>query len=386
VSDDVTLIAGGGISGLATALALASTGRRSRVLERRVAFTEAGAGIQIGPNGTRLLTLLGVAAHLVAHVGVPDALAVRDGRSGTELTKLPLGPWIAGRHGAPYWTAHRADLHAALLAAATSQKPIEITTGFDLRSVRETDHAVDVTATDGRHATGRWLIGADGMNSVTRRLVFGDFDLRPNGRVAARAVVATDNPALTQNVGVWLAPRTHVVHYPVRGAREVAIVVVSPDAATPEGWSTGVDRAAVMARVKSLCAPLVELVAAAPEWRQWTLAETTRLPNWQKGRVQLIGDATGPIMPFLAQGAAMALEDAVTLAAALAGEVDFRAAFAAFEAARRPRRERVAATAARNGQIYHLEGTMAAARNLALRTVPATRVMAGYDWLYGHRL
>lgn len=389
MSAATVLIAGSGIGGLATALALSQAGFNCHVFERRLAFAEAGAGIQIGPNGTRLLRALGAADHLRGQVGSPSAIMVRDGKSGATLSTLPLGGWIETRHGAPYWTAHRADLHAALLAAARARPQIEITCGFDVAHIDQGERTVTVHSADGRSARGSSLIGADGINSAVRRLLFGAIAQLPSGRIAARAVVAVDEnepAAFARNVGVWLAPRAHVVHYPVRAGREIALVVVTQDDAHFDGWDTQITAASVLEQVAGLAPPLLALLHRAREWRQWSLVTTPPLAAWSKGRVVLAGDATGPIMPFLAQGAAMALEDAATLAHAYERHADVPAALAAYETARRPRRQRVATTATRNGQIYHLAGAVAVARNLTLRALPGTNVMAGFDWLYGHQI
>jgi len=388
VSDHPALIAGGGISGLATALALSKAGIASRILERRPEFSEAGAGIQIGPNGTQILRQLGVADRLAGGVGVPRAIDVRDGKSAATLTKLPLGAWIEGRHGAPYWTVHRADLHAALLATARAAPHIEFSMNFDVSRLVQTETSVTVSAADGRQMDGPYLIGADGVGSTVRRLAISDLEMQPAGRVAARTVIPADAVparAFASDVTLWLAPHVHVVHYPVRAGREIAVVVVSEDHATPEGWGSSVDAAAVLAKVAGLAPTLVNLLRCADTWRQWTLLSAPRLARWSIGRVALLGDATGPFFPFLAQGGVMALEDAAAVAKLLQTSPDHRQAFKAFEASRRPRRERMIATAERNGRIYHLDGPLALARNLMLRAMPGERVMAGYDWLYGHR-
>jgi salicylate hydroxylase len=248
---------------------------------------------------------------------------------------------------------------------------------------------VTVAAIDGRTATADILIGADGIGSRIRQSIDGVYELQPAGRIAARAVVKAGDTSLrdlAQNVGVWLAPRAHVVHYPVRDGQEIALVVVTQDARQPEGWSTAITGDNVRAKVAGLAPELLALLGRADEWRQWTLATAPPLRSWSNGRAVLIGDATGPILPFLAQGAVMALEDAVELASALAASSDHTLAFKEFEAKRAPRRNRVANAAARNGKIYHLEGPIAAARNLTLRALSGARVMAGYDWLYGYQV
>lgn len=388
MSCDPTLIAGGGIGGLATAIALSQTGRQSRILEKRSDFAEVGAGIQVGPNGTRVLRQLGAADRLEPHAGKPDAIDVREARSGDILNSLPLGRWIEQRHGAPYWTCHRADLHAALLDTARTRPDIGIEQGFDIAALSEDDAAVTVATADGRKAAGPLLVGADGVGSTVRRLLLGDLPMAPAGRIAARAVLpaeAAPTRQFTRNVTLWLAPRAHVVHYPVRGGREIAVIVVSQDAAMPEGWGTAIAAEAVLAKVDGLAPQLRSFLSTATSWRQWTLYRAPRLPRWVSARVALLGDATGPFFPFLAQGGVMALEEAAALASQLKAGAAQAASLAAFEAARRPRRERMIETAARNGKIYHFDGPFALARNMTLRALSGERIMAGYDWLYGYR-
>ena len=380
------LIAGGGIGGLAAALALADCGFRCRVLELRPVFEEAGAGIQIGPNGVKALRALGVDASLAPHVGVPDAIIVRDGRRGRLVTQLPLGAGIAARMGAPYWTAHRADLHAALAEAASRNPRIAITMGFAASRLEATDGGVRVVASSGAEATGAALIGADGLWSSTRGYVADRATARFAGRRAYRAVIpAAHAPeAIAGNtIGLWLAPRCHVVHYPVRAGTEIAVVVILSESAAGEGWSMAAGPSEVMDRVKFLDRGLQDALATVTAWRSWNLYEAPPLKTWSNGRVVLVGDAAHPMLPFLAQGGVLALEDALTLAHGMkTSSGDLPAAFEAFTAARLARARRVATTSRHNGTIYHFGGIMALARSAVLRAVPSNRLMARYDWLY----
>ena len=387
------LIAGGGIGGLAAALALAGRGYRCRVLEKRTAFAETGAGIQIGPNGVKALRALGVDQALEPKVGKPDEILVFDARRGRPLAALPLGETIAARLGAPYWTAHRADLHATLLDAAGRHPLIAITTGFAAGRLEATPDGVRLISTAGGAASGAALIGADGLWSTVRGYVADRTHPRFAGRRAYRAVVpSVEAPAQFQAnaTGLWLAPGAHVVHYPVRAGSEIAIVVILAGAASGEGagsgedWAAAADRAALLAGVRHLAPELTGFLAVATEWKSWGLFETAPLERWTNSRVALLGDAAHPVLPFLAQGGALALEDALTLAAEVdRSEADIPAAFAVYAAARMKRTRRVAAASRRNGQIYHLAGAAAMTRNLVLRATPAPRLIAQYDWLYG---
>jgi salicylate hydroxylase len=381
------LIAGGGIAGLACALALADHGIACLILERTTQASEAGAGIQIGPNGVKALRALGVADELSDYVGVPNAIHIRDARSSRTLASLPLGDTMQSRLGAPYWTAHRADLHAALSRRAQQLPLIRLASGFDVASVEATATGVKVQAVSGQPVTGHAVIGADGVGSRVRSYVAQPANPKPTHRRAYRSIIASSAmPAgIDQTAtGLWLTGGAHVVHYPVRGGIQVAIIVILSDALESQGWSQPEDRAALLAKVKHLHPTLLELIAAAPEWRSWTLADQPPLERWANGRVVLVGDAAHPVLPFLAQGGVLALEDAVTLAPLLARHVaDPAIAFAAFEKARRKRALRVHAASRTNGKIYHLRGAAALARNLALHALSGPQLLSRYDWLYG---
>jgi salicylate hydroxylase len=384
------LIAGGGIGGLATALALARRGIASKVLERRPAFGEDGAGIQIGPNGARILEALGAAEFLKPHATTPDKLRIRDAASARTLATFPLGGWLAARHGAPYWAAHRRDLHRALQEAAGREPLIRIRTGVEVGAVHdEGSHVVAGTA-DGESIEGAALVAADGVWSRLRARAFEAEPPAYTGRSAVRAVIAAgDVPrALEGNeVQLWLGPKVHVVHYPVSAGRELALVAIFEDEHVTSDWSAPCEPAWVETRVAAFAPLLRELLARPTAWRRWSLMGLKEMPRVAHGRVALLGDAAHPTLPFLAQGGVMALEDAVVLAEALARAPDHpERAFDAYAEARAPRTARVAAASRKNGRIYHLGGPMALARNLALRALPGDAFMRGYDWLYGWKL
>lgn len=383
------LIAGGGIGGLATAVALARQGIPALVLERRETFEEEGAGIQIGPNGTRLLQSLGVADALRPRVGVPECIRVRDGASGAELACLPLGNWIAERHGAPYWVAHRRDLHAALLSAARSEPLVALATGFSVAEAASNDTHAAVANEAGQTRTGAALIAADGVWSTVRTRLFGTPSPRYTGKSAARSVVARAGlpPEVSASeTGVWLFPHAHVVHYPISGGEEMAIIVVVNDEHGERQWSAPVHSSWIGDRLPPCASPLRALIDAAPAWKKWGLHKLATPQNWARGRIALLGDAAHPVMPFLAQGAVMALEDAAVLAQEIAAEgPDMVEALRSYEHRRLPRASRVADASRVNGLIYHLSGPLAAARNLTLRMATGERVMSRYDWLYGWR-
>lgn len=388
-NSSTVLIAGGGIGGLSLALALARHGIASHVLERSKAFSEAGAGIQIGPNGMRVLALLEVHRRLDAAAGRPNAICVRDARRGRLLAALPLGDWIERRHGAPYVVTHRADLQAALLTRVREEALIEIHNGFEIADLIERADAIEARSATGEHIAGALLVGADGLWSRLRERAAPATRLEFSGRTAARAVVpasAVPHAIDAASTGVWLSPGAHVVHYPVRGGGEIAIVVVVEERFERHEWNSAADPPQLKPALAGLDPALLGLLDAAPGWRRWGLFTTPELTTWRAGRLILLGDAAHPVLPFLAQGAVLALEDAAVLANALAADLNnWPIALTTYEHRRRRRVARVQAASRRNGQVYHLAGPLARARNAALRFTSGERIMAGYDWLYGWR-
>lgn len=381
------LIAGGGIGGLAAGIALAQCGIEVRILERRNELSEAGAGIQLGPNAVRVLRRLGVADKLAPRIARPLEIVVHDGASASVLARLPLGEWIERQHGAPYWLAHRRDVQAALLARAAELPLLRVTAGFAVVRVETARDRVKAESETGDTAEGGALVVADGQFSRLRREHFGAPPLRFCRKTAARTVLDASTAADLLDAsctGVWLAADAHVVHYPVRAGRDIAVVAIIDEDWQDEEWGAPADRDQLMAKLACFAPRLADALGRARDWRRWALFDAEPLRSWSDGRVALLGDAAHPTLPFLAQGAAMALEDAVTLAECLhekAGATD--AAFDAYQQLRMPRTARVMAASRRNGSVYHLSGLAALARNAALRTLSGARVMARYDWLYG---
>jgi salicylate hydroxylase len=380
------IIAGGGIGGLALALALAQGGRRSIVLEQRQAFGGEGAGIQLGPNGTRVLQQLGLDGALRPLAGIPDALAIHHGRSGRTLAVLPFGRWIVARHGAPYWAVHRADLHAGLVAAVSSQPLVTLRPGRAFAAVEQKGDVVLAHTAEGEVLAGAALIGADGLWSAVRRIVEPDAAPRFAGATASRTVipVAAAGRLALPAVGLWLSAGVNVVHYPVRGGAEIAIVVIAREDWQSKEWNGVVEKAALVEALCGLHPSLVEPLAAATDWRKWSLFHLPALPTWSAGRIGLIGDAAHPMMPHLAQGGVMALEDAVVLADALIHHPrEEERALKSFEAGRRRRARRVQVMSRFNGRLYHLAPPFSWVRDTFVRTIPGAWMMVGYDWLYG---
>ncbi len=383
------VIAGAGIGGLAAALALAKRGIASRVFERRLDGLDDGAGIQLGPNGAKVLAQLGLLDAVRKRAAEPDALSVHDGRSGRILTRLPLGTWMTTRYEAPYLTLHRLDLHEVFLGAARIEPLIELRTGevsgFDVGA-----SGVDVALADGEVSRADALICADGLWSRLRSRVCQSPLPTASGSCAFRAVVpaeALPSTLARNDVHVWLSPRAHVVHYPVRGGAAVAIVVIIDGNTHELGWNAAASTASVMSAVEGkFTGALLDFLRHVASWRMWPLQNLVPLERWTLGSAVLIGDAAHPVLPFFAQGAGLALEDASELAHHISRtDLDMPQRLTAFEAARRARTMRVAKASVENGKIYHMQGGMAAARNAVLARVPATALMRRYDWLYGWR-
>ena len=387
------LIAGGGIAGLASALALAKVGIASIVLEQTPALAEIGAGLQISPNATRILARLGVLEALESEASRPSGIHVRNA-SGRTLSVLPLAD-AELRWGSPYLVARRAVLQRVLHAAAMSEPAVTLHLGTALAGFGTTADGVAVTVKQGacsRSFGADVLIGADGVRStVRRRLVAADADLpRATGRTAWRATVAVADlsPRFAEDLrgaetGLWLGRDAHLVHYALGDTVNV-VAIVRDDAADRPGdlWARLGDPVAVRTRYARWHPAARALIAAAPSWTGWPLYERLPLTAWNAGPVALVGDAAHPILPFLAQGAAQAIEDAAALACALAATRDLPAALAVYSAARVPRATRVQRASHELGRLYHLAGPAAAARDAGMRLIGSRRLLERYDWLY----
>ena len=378
-------IAGAGIAGLASALALARAGWRVQLRERASAFAEVGAGIQLGPNAVRRLQAWGLATDGRMQAARPESLRAWGARDGRERGHLRLGAQAQARYGAPYVTVHRADVHAALAQAVQAQGgvAVQLGQGVDLAGDTWPDLGPDA------HQVG---VIADGVWSRLRARVVDDGPARWTGHVAFRALarMADLPPAWRANqVNVWLGHDLHVVHYPVRGGEYLnAVVLVEAPQLTPrQDWDQGADlqvlRAALHTSHPRLQALIDDCQAAGGQWRLWALAGRAPVRGAHelaKGALALVGDAAHPMLPYLAQGAGMAIEDAQVLADALQGARDVPQALQHYAQQRWSRVARVQARAARNGRIFHLSGPAAWARDTAMR-VGGEAVM-DLPWLY----
>ncbi|WP_411880291.1 FAD-dependent monooxygenase [Polaromonas sp. YR568] len=386
------LIAGGGIGGLAAALAASRAGWDVRLFERASAFSEVGAGVQLGPNVVKVLHGWGLADALQAVAAFPERLQVRSAVSGQLLGELPLGDTMAQRYGAPYLTIHRADLHGVLLHAVQQQADVKLHLSRPLQSFTQTAQAVTVQADDGPGIEGDALIGADGVWSTVRQELLGDGLPRRTGHLAYRALVRqSDLPEAlrSRQVTAWLGPRMHVVQYPVRGGEwlNVVAIVQGEVAAEADLWDHSANAADLAAATSGCCAALREVLEAVEGWRLWVLHDRAPMQGAHQhavGRVALLGDAAHPMRPYLAQGAGMAIEDAAELGRALAQALDpaldVPTMLQRYALNRWQRNARVQARALRNGQVFHADGVVRWGRDLAMKVLGEK--LLDMPWLY----
>src|ERR1700733_12549163 len=394
MSSRTVIVAGAGIGGLTVTLALKRNGFRVIVLEQAERLQETGAGIQLSPNAARLFIELGFADRLRPHVVVPQAVRVLNAKNGREIVRIPLGETAAQRYGAPYWIIHRGDLQAVLSAAVAQELDISLKLGMRMEDIVPHPNGVTVSARSGTTAWnefGHALIAADGLWSMSReRLGFRD-PPRFSGRVAWRALVpAAEVPPEFREpmIHLWLGADAHLVHYPVKGGKVINIVVITADDWNAEGWSEPASRIDLLPRLTAArWAPQARALVRLPEaWLKWALFERRPLMNWTQDAAALLGDAAHPMLPFLAQGGAMAIEDAVVAAQCLARRPDdAAAALRTYAAIRRGRTRRGQRQAARNGQHYHLKGVSAMLRNAAMGVMGGEHLLRHYDWLYDWR-
>ncbi len=386
-------IAGAGIGGLATALALSLAGFEVTLYERADRLEEFGAGLQLTPNATRVLARLGALEGVRAFATVPDSVRALRGSDDRELMRLPLDD-AERRWGAPYLAVHRADLQTALAEAARRQANVDLRLGAAFAGFATEGDQVSIGLKRGAIAISDradLLIGADGLRSrVRERLGLGEAAAADfAGRVAFRATVEAarvDPRWLRPAIILRLGPRAHLVHYPLRGGSVVNVVAVIEEAergaAGDHPWDGAADRPALDRAFARWSAETREIIAAAANWRAWPLYIRPPIASFSLGRVALVGDAAHPMAPFLAQGAAQAIEDAGALGRIFSETRDIPAGLAAYSRDRVARATRVQAEALRQGRIYHLTGPMAFARDATMRLLGSRRLGDRYDWLY----
>jgi salicylate hydroxylase len=391
-------IAGAGIGGLTASLAFARQGFRVVLLEKTERLEEAGAGLQLSPNASRVLIDLGLEPRLAARAATPDAISIMSARSGGEIARLPLGEAATARAGAPYWVVHRADLQAALLAEVNDNPDIELRLGCQFEDVARHTKGLTVVQRSGmtrQQELALALVGADGIWSTVRHQLFPEARPRFSGLIAWRGTLdATQLPRdyTSRRVQLWMGPNAHLVTYPISGARLINVVAVVPGEWSRPGWS----EPGAVTEIKNAFANSPwpgnarMLVGAVEDWRKWALFTVSDGGEWTDGATALLGDAAHAMLPFGAQGAAMAIEDAAVLAKCLGesqneGGPTISAAMQRYARLRRSRVTHIQHAARGAGRIFHLTGPAAYARDLAIRAMGADRLLARQNWIYDWR-
>lgn len=389
------VISGAGIAGLTAAIAFARRGFAVRILERAAALEEVGAGLQISPNATRILSRLGV-LDIVAPLTVrPEAVVLRDATTLKERARVPLGASAERRWKAPYLVAHRADLQSALLARANEIDSIELSLGTSVTDVQLRSDGITVSFDQNgisSEVSASLFVAADGVWSHSRRLVGPNEKSRFSGSLAWRTTLLADSDvgrhfaafSSPETVTTYLHGGFHLVAYPIRAAKAINLAAFTPGRAITEHWAGETSPDALRQAMRDAAPQLAELADKAAPWTIWPLHTVDASRPWTApGGIALIGDAAHAMTPFAAQGAAMAIEDAYMLADAVASATSTAQALSQWEAARKPRVAQVARRGALNHFAWNASGPVALARNLFLKLKSPDSLAADMDWLYG---
>ena len=380
------LIAGGGIGGLAAALALTRQGFHVKVLEQAPEIGEIGAGIQLGPNAFHAFDALGVGEKARSRAVYTDYMVMHDAIDEYQVGKIPTGPEFIERFGNPYAVIHRVDVHQSLLEGAQETGRVEIVTSSRVERIEQDADSVTVFDQHGQAHRGQALIGADGVKSVVRAQFVND-PARVTGHVVYRAVVEKkDFPVDLQwnAASIWVGPNCHLVHYPLRGGEQYNVVVTFHSREQEEWGVRDGSKEEVQSYFQGICPKARQLIDLPKTWKRWATADREPIGQWSFGRVTLLGDAAHPTTQYMAQGACMAIEDAVTLGEALRSvNNDFAKAFDLYQRARVSRTARIVLSGREMGRLYHAKGVERLVRNDLWRGRPPERFYDAMEWLYG---
>jgi salicylate hydroxylase len=380
------LVAGGGIGGLAAALALTRQGFHVKVLEQAPEIGEIGAGIQLGPNAFHAFDALGVGEKARSRAVYTDYMVMHDAIDEYQVGKIPTGEAFIQRFGNPYAVIHRVDVHTSLYEGAQETGKVEVVTSTRVERIEQDEHSVTVTDQHGNAHKGIALIGADGVKSVVRAQFVND-PARITGHVVYRAVVdKKDFPVDLQwnAASIWVGPNCHLVHYPLRGGEQYNVVVTFHSRQQEEWGVTDGSKEEVQSYFQDICPTARQLIDLPKSWRRWATADREPIGQWSFGRVTLLGDAAHPTTQYMAQGACMAIEDAVTLGEALrVNNNDFVKAFDLYQRARVARTARIVLSGREMGRLYHAKGVERLVRNDLWRGRTPERFYDAVEWLYG---
>lgn len=380
------LVAGGGIGGLAAALALVRRGFKVQVLEQAEEIGEIGAGIQLGPNAFHAFDALGVGEKARSRSVFTDYMVMHDAIDEYQVAKVATGEDFRRRFGNPYAVIHRVDVHLSLLEGAQETGQVEFYTSTRAERIEQDADGVTVFDRNGKAFRGLALIGADGVRSVVRQTYVND-PPRVTGHVVYRAVIdKKDFPVDLQwnAASIWVGPNCHLVHYPLRGGEQYNVVVTF-HSRNKEEWSvTEGSREEVQSYFTEICPKARQLIDLPKQWKRWATADREPIGQWSFGRATLLGDAAHPTTQYMAQGACMAIEDAVTLGEALrVHENDIVKAFDLYQRSRISRTARIVLSSREMGRIYHAKGVERLVRNDLWKGRAPERFYDAVEWLYG---
>ena len=383
------LVAGGGIGGLAAALALVRQGFSVQVFEQAPEIGEIGAGIQLGPNAFNAFDALGVGEKARSRAVYTDHMVMHDALDEYQVGKIPTGEAFLQRFGNPYAVIHRVDVHLSLLEGAQETGRVEVLTSKRIVRVEQDADSVTIYDQDGNAHRGQALIGADGVKSAVREQYVGDV-ARVTGHVVYRAVV--DKKDFPENLqwnaaSIWVGPNCHLVHYPLRGGEQYNVVVTF-HSREPETWGvTEGSKEEVQSYFQGICPKARQLIDLPKSWKRWATADREPIGTWVFGRATLLGDAAHPTTQYMAQGACMAMEDAVTLGEALrVNHNDWTKALDLYQRSRVARTARIVLSSREMGRIYHAKGVERLVRNDLWRGRSAERFYDAMEWLYSWRV
>ncbi len=380
------LVAGGGIGGLAAALALVRQGFQVTVLEQAPQIGEIGAGIQLGPNAFHAFDALGIGDKARGRAVYTDYMVMHDALDEYQVGKIPTGEAFLKRFGNPYAVIHRQDIHNSLLEGAQETGKVAFITNTRVDRVEQTDATVTVHCTNGKTYTGQALIGADGGKSVVRAQYVND-PPRVTGHVVYRAVVEKkDFPENLQwnAASIWVGPNCHLVHYPLRGGEQYNVVVTFHSRNKEEWGVTDGSKEEVQSYFQGIAARPRQLIDLPKTWKRWATADREPIDTWVFGRATILGDAAHPTTQYMAQGACMALEDAVTLGEALrVNHNDWTQALALYQKSRVARTARIVLSGREMGRLYHAKGVERLVRNDLWKGRTPERFYDAMEWLYG---